>query len=105
MDGSKSGLTPPFSPHQKHPRGRTLAIAAVVGALFVGAATGVAVRGPNLVGGLAVNQAMAAAPAAVTPKVETPNVARVISRAFSTVAMALSPSVVRIEVEVGNPAV
>ncbi|HXI57754.1 MAG TPA: trypsin-like peptidase domain-containing protein [Polyangia bacterium] len=103
MNGSQPGLTPPFAPHGKHPRGRTLAIAAVVGALFVGAATGLAVRGPNLVGGLTGNQAMAAAPAAVTPKVETPNEARVISRAFSTVAKALSPSVVRIEVEVGNP--
>jgi serine protease Do len=47
-----------------------------------------------------------AANAAVTPKTEAPNEARAISRAFSAVAKALGPSVVRIEVEVtaGRPA-
>ncbi|HEX3693764.1 MAG TPA: trypsin-like peptidase domain-containing protein [Polyangia bacterium] len=70
-------------------------------ALFVGAAAGVAVRANGVVGG---SQAMAASPA-VTPKMETPNEARAISHAFSSVAKALSPSVVRIEVEVGAPAV
>jgi serine protease Do len=42
----------------------------------------------------------AAAAAAVTPKTEAPNEARALSRAFSNVAKALGPSVVRIEVEV-----
>ena len=49
-----------------------------------------------------VRLASAAGPGAVTPKTETPNEARVLSRAFSSVAKALSPSVVRIEVEVGG---
>ena len=40
---------------------------------------------------------------AVTPKTEAPNEARALSRAFSNVAKALGPSVVRIEVEVGAP--
>ena len=40
--------------------------------------------------------ASAAGPAAVTPKTETPNEAKVLSRAFSSVAKALGPSVVRI---------
>jgi len=44
----------------------------------------------------------AAAPAAVTPKTEAPNEARALSRAFSNVAKALGPSVVRIEVEVAR---
>jgi serine protease Do len=44
-----------------------------------------------------------AAGAAVTPKTEAPNEARAMSRAFSAVAKALGPSVVRIEVEVGAP--
>jgi serine protease Do len=39
--------------------------------------------------------------AAVTPKTEVPNEAKALSRAFSSVAKALGPSVVRIEVEVG----
>src|SRR5262245_10910078 len=47
----------------------------------------------------------AAAGAAVTPKTEAPNEARAMSRAFSAVAKALGPSVVRIEVEVGAPKV
>src|SRR5512144_1093961 len=44
----------------------------------------------------------AAANAAVTPKTEAPNEARALSRAFSNVAKALAPSVVRIEVEVAR---
>jgi serine protease Do len=44
-----------------------------------------------------------AAGAAVTPKTEAPNEARALSHAFSAVAKALGPSVVRIEVEVGSP--
>jgi len=48
--------------------------------------------------------ASAAAAAAVTPKTETTNEAKVLSHAFSSVAKALAPSVVRIEVEVGAPA-
>jgi serine protease Do len=47
----------------------------------------------------------AAANGAVTPKTEAPNEARAMSRAFSAVAKALGPSVVRIEVEVGSPRV
>jgi serine protease Do len=43
-----------------------------------------------------------AAAAAVTPKTEAPNEARALSRAFSNVAKALAPSVVRIEVEVAR---
>ena len=39
----------------------------------------------------------------MTPKTEAPNEARALSRAFSNVAKALGPSVVRIEVEVGAP--
>ena len=46
----------------------------------------------------------AAAGAAVTPKTEAPNEARALSRAFSNVAKALGPSVVRIEVEVARGA-
>jgi serine protease Do len=53
-------------------------------------------------GGMALaRHASAAAAGAVTPKTETPNEARVLSHAFSSVAKALAPSVVRIEVEVG----
>jgi len=44
-----------------------------------------------------------AANAAVTPKTEAPNEARALSHAFSNVAKALAPSVVRIEVEVAAP--
>src|SRR3954470_18607560 len=46
----------------------------------------------------------AAAGGAVTPKTEAPNEARALSRAFSNVAKALAPSVVRIEVEVSRNA-
>jgi serine protease Do len=53
-------------------------------------------------GGMATTRlASAAGTPAVTPKTETPNEAKVLSRAFSSVAKALGPSVVRIEVEVG----
>ena len=56
-------------------------------------------------GGVATARlASAAGAAAVTPKTETPNEAKVLSHAFSSVAKALAPSVVRIEVEVGAPA-
>ena len=51
-------------------------------------------------GGTLVSPATAA-DAAVTPKTEVPNEAKALSRAFSSVAKALGPSVVRIEVEVG----
>src|SRR3954454_7861316 len=44
----------------------------------------------------------AAAGGSVTPKTEAPNEARALSRAFSNVAKALGPSVVRIEVEVAR---
>jgi len=55
-------------------------------------------------GGVATTRFAAAAGPAVTPKTETPNEAKVLSHAFSSVAKALAPSVVRIEVEVGAPA-
>jgi serine protease Do len=41
---------------------------------------------------------------AVTPRVDSPNEARALSRAFSNVARALAPSVVRIDVEVSGGA-
>ena len=78
---------------------------AIVAALVVGLAGGVALPGlfqapPN---GPAIGIApAAAASAAVTPKTEAPNEARALSRAFSNVAKALGPSVVRIEVEVAR---
>jgi serine protease Do len=65
----------------------------VLGAGVIGA------RGAGLVA------PVAAASPAVTPKTEAPNEARALSRAFSAVAKALGPSVVRIEVEVGAPRV
>jgi serine protease Do len=49
-----------------------------------------------------VSTAAAATPA-VTPKQEVPSEAKALSHAFSAVAKALGPSVVRIEVEVGAP--
>ncbi len=66
----------------------------------LGAAVGLAVRTPHT----SFSTAQAAG-AAVTPKTEAPNEARALSRAFSNVAKALAPSVVRIEVEVGGPKV
>jgi serine protease Do len=78
---------------------------AIVAALVLGLAGGVALPGlfqaaPN---GPAIGIApAAAATAAVTPKTEAPNEARALSRAFSNVAKALGPSVVRIEVEVAR---
>jgi serine protease Do len=53
-------------------------------------------------GGSGIVRSAAAANAAVTPKTEAPNEARALSRAFSNVAKALGPSVVRIEVEVAR---
>ena len=52
--------------------------------------------------GVTAGAPAAAAAAAVTPKTEAPNEARALSRAFSNVAKALAPSVVRIEVEVAR---
>ncbi len=66
----------------------------------LGAAIGLAVRTPHTSFSMAQ-----AAGAAVTPKTEAPNEARALSHAFSNVAKALGPSVVRIEVEVGAPKV
>jgi serine protease Do len=65
----------------------------------LGAAVGLGVRTPLSV--LAPATAQAAGPA-VTPKTEAPNEARALSHAFSNVAKALGPSVVRIEVEIGG---
>jgi serine protease Do len=61
-------------------------------------AVGLAARKPT-----SVFSTAQAAGAAVTPKTEAPNEARALSHAFSNVAKALGPSVVRIEVEVSNP--
>ena len=47
----------------------------------------------------------AAPPAAVTPKMQAPPEARALSKAFSGVARALRPSVVRLDVEVEGPRV
>src|SRR5581483_10945800 len=46
----------------------------------------------------------AAGQGAVTPKMQAPNEARVLSSAFSAVARALRPTVVRIDVEIRGPA-
>ncbi len=53
-------------------------------------------RGPAPI----ASAAAASTAPAVTPRTEAPNEARALSRAFSNVAKALGPSVVRIEVEV-----
>src|SRR5580693_2263239 len=66
----------------------------------LGAAVGLGARSPSTV--FAPATAEAAGPA-VTPKTEAPNEARALSHAFSNVAKALGPSVVRIEVEIGAP--
>src|SRR5579871_4244952 len=65
---------------------------------LVGAAVGFGTRTPAP---LARATAHAAGPA-VTPKTEAPNEARALSHAFSNVAKALGPSVVRIEVEIAR---
>src|SRR4051812_2893990 len=53
---------------------------------------------------LAPTPAVSQAPAQVTPKTQTPNEARALSRSFAAVAKALRPSVVRLDVEtVGEP--
>jgi serine protease Do len=78
--------------------GKRLAGAAL--AVGVAAAVGVVkldARGPAPIA------PAAAASAAVTPKTEAPSEARALSHAFSNVAKALAPSVVRIEVEVTMP--
>ncbi|HXT96206.1 MAG TPA: trypsin-like peptidase domain-containing protein [Polyangia bacterium] len=66
---------------------------------LLGAAVGFSARTPTSVLSPATAQA---AGAAVTPKTEAPNEARALSHAFSNVAKALAPSVVRIEVEIGG---
>ena len=79
----------------------------IVVALVLGLAGGVAIPGlfHASPGGPTLGAApAAAASAAVTPKTEAPNEARALSRAFSNVAKALGPSVVRIEVEVDRAA-
>src|SRR4051812_38975816 len=48
---------------------------------------------------VALSAARPLAGGTVTPRTETPNEARVLSRAFASVARAIAPSVVRIEVE------
>ena len=77
---------------------------ATVAALALGVAGVVGV--PTLFHGTAASPGVAPAAAAtggtVTPRTEAPNEARALSRAFSNVAKALGPSVVRIEVEVAR---
>ncbi|HVV49537.1 MAG TPA: trypsin-like peptidase domain-containing protein [Polyangia bacterium] len=70
----------------------------VFGLALLGAAVGFGARTPT---SLLAPAAAHAAGAAVTPKTEAPNEARALSHAFSNVAKALGPSVVRIEVEIG----
>jgi len=71
---------------------------ALLGAGLMGAGAYLhSAHGPELI------SPAAAASAAVTPKTEVPNEAKALSHAFSSVAKALGPSVVRIEVEVGAP--
>jgi serine protease Do len=93
-------MEPQRTPRRTSPLDR-LAAATKVALLGAGlAAAGIflyGTRGPALV------PSAAAATAAVTPKTEVPSEAKAISRAFSAVAKALGPSVVRIEVEVGAP--
>ena len=86
-----------------------LGAAGVLGvpSLFRGAApspagTQAASTGLSTALGVGVAPAAAAGGAAVTPRTEAPNEARALSRAFSNVAKALGPSVVRIEVEVAR---
>jgi len=80
------------------PKGKAMRAPAAVGICLLVLGVGViGARGAGL-----VSPASAAGPA-VTPKTEAPNEARALSRAFSAVAKALGPSVVRIEVEVGGP--
>jgi serine protease Do len=76
---------------------RILGISLVTTTLALGAAGGV--------GGWFGSPAVSAPAATVTPKTQTPSEARALSRSFSTVAKALSPSVVRIDVETEQPRV
>jgi serine protease Do len=55
---------------------------------------------PGITPGPPAPGAVSASPAALTPRTDPPNEARVLSRAFANVARALGPSVVRVDVEV-----
>jgi serine protease Do len=81
-------------------RARTRTIVSVL-ALGVAGVVGLPGLFHGVSSGPGVAPAAAANPA-VTPKTEAPNEARALSRAFSNVAKALGPSVVRIEVEVAR---
>jgi serine protease Do len=72
---------------------------ALVGAGLVG--VGVFLRGTHAA--TLIAPAAAASAAVTTPKTEVPTEAKALSHAFSAVAKALGPSVVRIEVEVSAP--
>jgi serine protease Do len=76
---------------------QVLGISVMTTTLALGAASGV--------GGWMASRAVSAPAATVTPKTQTPNEARALSRSFATVAKALSPSVVRIDVESEQPRV
>src|SRR3954451_12884972 len=79
-------------------------IRAIVAALALSVAGMVGLPGlfRGAPGAPGIAPAAAAAGGSVTPKTEAPNEARALSRAFSNVAKALGPSVVRIEVEVAR---
>jgi serine protease Do len=76
---------------------RVLGISLMTTTLALGAASGV--------GGWMASRAVSAPAANVTPKTQTPNEARALSRSFANVAKALAPSVVRIDVESEQPRV
>jgi serine protease Do len=69
------------------------------------ATTGFAAAGALWLVPPAISTGEAAPPAAVTPKMQAPAEARALSKAFSGVARALRPSVVRLDVESDGPRV
>src|SRR5678815_5316762 len=100
--GNPSRLTPTPTrykgQHMISARMRTIVAALALGVAGVVGVPGLFQGSPSAPG----IAPAAAAGAAVTPKTEAPNEARALSRAFSNVAKALGPSVVRIEVEVAR---
>jgi serine protease Do len=69
------------------------------------ATTGLVAAGALHLVPLAISPSQAAPPSAVTPKMQAPAEARALSKAFSGVAKALRPSVVRLDVESEGPRV
>jgi serine protease Do len=74
-------------------------------ALVLGAGCTQATAAPPAPPASSTPQAAPGAPAAITPKIQKPAEARVLSSAFAATAKALRPSVVRIDVESGPPRV